>query len=261
MTTLRTCIFLCAMATATAMAHAQLEGNLLLRQVPPAGQPRWSNINRVIGAAVQVSQSTGMGTLVTVGGGGWNISNIQLYQIGFPGNTWFGNVNRAMLTVSRLTGAEPDASHDPTGASVGSNIVYSGQVGVTEDLPSGLYFRLIANTANVAPLQGLLPGNYVFSLTPFDDLHGNAFTVRADNAQQDGYIRNTQGGFGWWWGNPQQDATAWSTIKNVFTSNSPHEHEDWGIGINGSVVPVPEPATCAVLGLGALAVIRRRRKR
>jgi hypothetical protein len=236
-------------------AHSQvLTGNLLLRQPLAFGN----------GAANQIfpdypTYSTGMGSLVTVGGGGWSISNIQVFQIASPVevNSWYGNVNQAILTVSLQSSGAPNASVDPTIVNSGAAIVYSGfvTVGLDEGLDNSRgtnqSFRMTADTSGISQLQALGPGSYVFSLVPrvAYDTYGQTYTGWAADLGPNDYIRNPGGGYGLHIG------TSWGTVSAAFQTVNGIE---WGIGINGS--PVPEPASIAFLGLGLLAVLRRRRR-
>src|SRR4051812_33554477 len=93
-------------------ASAQLlTGNLLLRQTSSTND---GYVNQIIPDAGLETFSTGMGSLFTVGGAGWNISNVQVFAVaGGNANSWFGNVNQAQLTLSRQVSGAPDPSVDP----------------------------------------------------------------------------------------------------------------------------------------------------
>lgn len=238
-------------------AQAQLlQGNLLLRQTAATNL---GMVNQVFSDFPTFS--TGMGSMVTTPVA-WNISDIQIFQIGSTAavNTWFGNVNQATLNVSRQTAGAPDASVDPTSSTnSGASIVYSGLVSVVLDegtanaLGANQSFRMTAATGAITQLQGLPAGNYVFSLAgnaPFGTL-GQTFTGAANLTGTDDYVRNTGGGFA------LPSTTNWGTLFSDFSTSGAVQGTQWGIGINGAVVP--EPASLAALGLGALALIRRRR--
>jgi hypothetical protein len=237
-------------------ASAQLlTGNLLLRQTVETNS---GYVNQVFPDFPAFS--TGMGSLVTVGGAGWAISNIQVFQVGSPTatNAWFGNVNQANLTVSRQVSGAPDPAVDPAVVGSGGNIVYSAVVGVTLDEAmtvngvANQSFRMTANTGSITQLQSLAAGNYVFSLVGIASFgnFGQSFTAQATAVGTDDYMRNAGGGFG------LPSGTAWGTLATEGFGAA--AGTQWGIGINGS--PVPEPASMAVLGLGALALLRRRRR-
>lgn len=233
-------------------ANAQtLSGNLLLRQTAGTGV---GYVNQNFSDFPTFS--AGMGSLVTVSGPAWNINDIQLAYAGAAGNTITTGVTTALLSVSRQTAGAPDVGHDPTTAQATSSlIVYSGNVNITFDQIVGLNFRGIANTASITQLQGLAAGNYVFSLvlnTSFAT-NGQAFTQTTGATTQNGYVRNTGGGFA------LPSGTAWGTLATNFAANGATNNTDWAIGINGTTVP--EPASMAALGLGALAMIRRRRNK
>lgn len=241
-------------------AQAQLTGNLLLRQASFAAR---GYVNQVF--ADFPLASTGMGSLVSTGEA-WNISNIQTLQLqGGAANSWWGNVNSATLNVSRLVGGIPDSAIDSTiTTNVGPSVVYSGTVNVFLDQGQATVngpnqaFRMTADTSGVAELQGLAAGDYVFSLvanTTFA-LHGQTFTAQSTlPGTVNDYTRNPGGGFNL--GSPGN--TAWTTMTVAYPPSGPLAN--WGIGINGSVAPVPEPATLAALGIGAIALIRRRKSK
>ena len=240
-----------------ASAHAQLTGNLLLRQASFSGR---GYVNQVFSDLP--AQSTGMGAMIT-STQTWNIANIQTLQLqGASPNNWWGNVNTATLNVTRQSGGLPDPAIDPTVVTnTGPSVVYSGFVSVVLDQGQttangpNQAFRMTANTSGIAALQGLAAGSYVFSLvanTTFG-IHGQTFTAQSTlPGTSNDYTRNPGGGFGL--GFPGN--TAWTTMTVAYPPSGPLAN--WGIGINGSTA-VPEPATMAALGLGALALIRRRR--
>lgn len=234
-----------------ASASAQsLSGNLLLRQV---NSTAGNFVNQTFSDFP--ATSAGMGSLVTVGGLGWNIANIQLSMTGQPGNTVPTGVTTAILTVSQQVSGLPSNSIDPNAINSGSGVVFSGNVGVTFDTvaTSNASFRMIANTSSVSALQGLAAGNYVFSLVMNGNFgaSGQAFTNFTTPANGSGYVRNTGGGFGF--------GTDWIRLDQYNGDPIP-ANSDWAIGINGTTV-VPEPASMAALGLGALALIRKRRSK
>jgi hypothetical protein len=235
-------------------AQAQLTGNLLLRQ---ASFGNIGYVNQVF--SDNPSITTGMGSMVT-STQAWNISNIQTLQRGAGNpNTWWGNVNTATLNVSRQVAGAPDPAIDPTvTTNTGASVVYSGLVSLTLDQGqangngANQSFRMTANTSVIGALQNLAAGSYVFSLVPNAALgtFGQTFTVGSTlPGTANDWTRNPGGGFGF------SGGTNWTTMTAAFPPSGPLAN--WGIGINGS--PVPEPTTVAVLGLGALVLIWRRR--
>lgn len=236
-----------SMAIATEASAQVLEGNLLLRQVDPTGI---GYVNQVFGDFPDFS--TAMGSMVTTLDP-WNVSNIQIYLIPSGSNTWYGNVNTAVLNVSRQAAGVPDPSIDPAlPTNTGPAVVYSGIVPVVTDqgIEGDQKFRLGADTTGIAELQGLAPGDYVFTLTGIADFStfGQAFTATALvlSAQED-WIRNTGEGFG---------LTAnWRTLPDALGASA---GTNWAIGINGSVVPEPSALIALAAGFGALAAKRRR---
>lgn len=241
-----------------ASAPAQLTGNLLLRQ---GSFNNIGYVNQVFSDNPTIT--TGMGSMVT-SSSAWNISNIQTLHRGANGvNNWWTNVNTATLNVSRQVGGMPDPNVDPTIATnTGASVVYSGLVSIVLDQGQAnangpnQSFRITANTTGISALQGLAAGSYVFSLVPNATQAGNGqtFTVGSTvNGASNDYTRNPSGGFGF--GSPGNGG--WVTMTVAFPPSGPLAN--WAIGINGT--PVPEPASMAALGLGALALIRRRRSR
>ncbi len=242
-----------------ASAQAQLTGNLLLRQ---GSFTNFRAVNQVMND--NPSFSTGMGSLVTTAQA-WNISNIQTLQVAASGpNTWWTNVTTATLNVSRQLGVVPDPSIDPTVATnTGPAVVYSGTVNVVLDLPqsnangANQSFRMTALTSGISALQGLAAGNYVFSLVANAPIFtvGQTFTAGSNvPGVVSDWTRNPGGGFGLG-GIPNN--SQWITMTAGFPPSGPNAN--WAIGINGS--PVPEPASMTAMGLGALALLRRRKSK
>lgn len=220
-----------------------LEGNLLLRQVDGSSNG-W--VNQVF--PDQATYSSGMGSMVAVTGF-WEIGEIQVYQVNNLPNTWYGNVNQAVLNVTQQVGGAPDPAYDPTIVNAGAGVVYSGLVSVTLDQPStdNQAFRVRANTAGIAELQGMTPGDYVFSLTPIASYadYGQTFTATAGVGPAPDYLRNPGDGFGY--------GADWMPISTIGAATD----SQWAIGINGVV---PEPSGILALAAG-LALLARKRRR
>lgn len=233
-----------SLAVLASIGSAQvLEGNLLLRQVDGSNNG-W--VNQVF--PDQATYSSGMGSLITIDGY-WEVSEIQLYQVGSTANTWYGNVNQAVLNVTQQVGGAPDPAYDPTIVNTGPGVVYSGFVSVTLDQPSAdnQSFRVRANTATIPELQGIAPGDYVVSLTPvvhYGD-YGQTFTASAGVGSIPDYLRNPGDGFGY--------GTNWMPLSTI----GAEVNSQWAIGINGMV---PEPSGILVLAAG-LALLARKRRR
>ncbi len=233
-----------SLAVLASIGSAQvLEGNLLLRQVDGSNNG-W--VNQVFPDFADYS--TGMGSMVTIDGY-WQVWEIQIYQVGSTPNTWYGNVNQAVLNVTRQVGGAPDSAYDPTIVNSGAGVVYSDLVSVTQDQPSvdNQSFRIRALTATIPELQGIEPGDYVFSLAPivhYGD-YGQSFTAGAGVGSAPDYMRNPGNGFGY--------GTDWFPISAIGTE----VNTQWAIGINGMV---PEPSGILALAAG-LALLARKRRR
>ena len=242
-----------------AAAPAQLTGNLLLRQgsFTNAGYSnQWSGDN-------QLTSSTGMGSMVT-STDAWNISDIQILQLGLntPGfvNSWYGQVTQAWLNVSRQVNGRPDESINPLlNSNSGPNVVLSAIVPITLDEATANLnganqsFRVTVNTSGVASLQGLAAGDYVFSLVPIADTVGQfgrgiTLSSAANSLGSDDYVRNPYSSAN------LPSGSAWGTLAEDFGAPAGTQ---WAIGINGT--PVPEPMSLGVVGIGLLALVRRRK--
>ncbi|MBX3096512.1 MAG: PEP-CTERM sorting domain-containing protein [Fimbriimonadaceae bacterium] len=231
---------------AGSVANAQLTGNLYLEQADDVNGPGGLNfVNQAFGDFPDFS--TGVGNVVTFGSA-VNLSDVQIRYTD-SGSWTSGNAPAsAWLTISMFSGS-PSSNHDPVGASAGGDIMFSGAVAGSVTNISGSLFNYVADATGVTNLAA---GTYLVSLVPIADfgVAGQAFILGALNQSADSYARNPGGGFGF------PAGTAWDTLTNA--SGNPGLRQA-GMGINGQAVP--EPASMVALGLGALAMVRRRRNK
>lgn len=240
----KTLLVLGAVVT-VASANASLTGNLYLAQGVGASGSNF--VNQVFGDFPTFS--TVSGNVVTVGGTGWNVSNIQSEFVD-AGSFVNDNVNTALLTVSMFSGT-PSSNHGAT-VSTGADIVFSGNVTASITNANAGLFNFEVDTTGISQLQGLAAGSYLFTLTPIADfgVHGQAFNTVSTDTSTVGWTNNPGGGFGF--------GAGWQTYAAASLDTSASQ---FSLGINGTPAStVPEPASMAVIGLGVAALLRRRKK-
>jgi hypothetical protein len=167
---------------------------------------------------------------VVAGAGGWVISDVTTYYTN-AGGTW-GGVTQGRLSIFDKVGSAPAAGDDPSAELIVPVSVVNGPNG-WEVTASGL-------------AEVVSEGEHWIGLTPIADfgVFGQEFHLGSPIIGGDSAWRNPGGSFGF--------GTGWTTIGTV--SAGWDGFADPAILIQG----VPEPATLALLGLGALALIRRR---
>lgn len=226
-------------------ANAQLVGNLYLTQ--GVGSAGGNFVDQIFSDVPTFS--TVSGNVVTVGGPGWNISNVQAQFID-TGSIISGGLNSMLLTVSTFS-STPNTNHT-SGVSAGGGIVFSGLVTSSITNVSGTIFNMETNTSSISALQGLAAGQYLFTYTlnsPFSP-NGQGFHTLSTDTSTDGWTRNAGGGFAF------TSGSNWTTYNAAQNGNP---RAQFSLGINGTSA-VPEPASLAILGLGALNLLARRRK-
>ena len=233
-------------ASIVASSNASLTGNLYLTQ---GNGGNGSNFIDQVFEPANAAFSTVSGNVVTVGASGWNISNIQAEFVD-NGAVVTGGLNSMLLTVSTFSGT-PNTNHT-TGVSAGGGIVFSGLVTstITNSVPA--IFNMETNTSGIGALQGLAAGQYLFTYSLNGSLatFGQGFHTLSTDTSTNGWSRNAGGGFG------LPGGTNWATYV---TQTSDTTATQFSLGINGANA-VPEPASIAILGLGALGLLVRRRK-
>ncbi len=241
-------ILILGAASIVASSNASLVGSLYLAQ---GGGTTTSNFVDQIFEPGNAAFSTVSGNVVTVGASGWNIANIQA-EFFDSGTVVAGGLNSMLLTVSTFS-ASPNTNHT-SGVSAGGGIVFSGLVTSTiTNSGTAPIFNMETNTSGIGALQGLAAGQYLFtySLNASFATFGQGFHTISTNTSTNGWSRNAGGGFA------LPGGTNWAT----YATQNPGDTtgKQFSLGINGTNA-VPEPASIAILGLGALGLLVRRRK-
>ena len=161
----------------------------------------------------------------------WQIQSVTTYFTMGTG-FWSTAINQGRLSVFPKTGSLPDAGDDPSASSIVDISMNFGANG-WEVVADGLAIDLGA-------------GEYWVGLTPIADfgVYGQEFHQAAPIIGEDTAWRNPGGGFGM--------GTSWTTASILDATWT----GTWDAAI--LVQGIPEPASLALLGLGALALIRRR---
>jgi hypothetical protein len=240
-------ILILGAATVVASANASLVGSLYLAQGDAGALP--SFVDQIFEPG-NAAFSTVSGNVVTVGGSGWNVANVQS-EFFDSGTVVAGGLNSMLLTVSTFS-SSPNTNHT-SGVSAGGGIVFSGLVTSTITNVAGQIFNMETNTTGIGALQGLAAGQYLFtySLNASFATFGQGFHTLSTDTSTDGWVRNAGGGFG------LPGGGNWAT----YATQNPGDliGKQFSLGINGTDA-VPEPASIAILGLGALGLLVRRRK-
>lgn len=170
---------------------------------------------------------------VVTDAGGWNVQEVTTY---FTANgAWGPGITNGMLNIFEKTGSLPAAGDDP---GAGTEVALDWVFGANgwEVTAAGLDIDLAGGT------------EYWIGLTPMADFgtYGQEFHQAAPIVGENTAWRNPGAAFGY-----GGDWTYAHVLDSTFT---------WPDAFDAAfkVVGIPEPASLALLGLGALALIRRR---
>ncbi len=191
------------------------------------------------------SFTTFMANDVEVGPTGWIIDSVTV-EVGASQPTSFANLATARLNIfaNPIGNATPAATDNPFNGTV---------VPVTITPVSGLsgFFYVTASGLNLS----LGHGEYWIDLTPIGGITAIGESLEAYSPNNSAHaatgtaVINPGGGYAF------KTGTQWDTLQNENGNNSP---QYGAIDIQGSAAP--EPATIGLLGLGGVALLRRRRK-
>jgi hypothetical protein len=175
---------------------------------------------------------------IAVTGLGWQITSVSIFVSLQNATAWQAQVTQGRLNIFGKTGGTPLASDDPTAGSLVSISTTSVGNNVYKITASGLNMNVSA-------------GNYWVGLTPRGDFGavGQAFHLNSTTTSgAPSYWRNPSGGFG--------SGSDWIPAS---TAGNQAAFVDGSLMIEGTQV-VPEPGTMAALAIGAVALLRRRKK-
>jgi hypothetical protein len=183
---------------------------------------------------------------VLVTGGTWNVTSIQTEIImSLPAD--FANITQATLNVFSGGSSLPSAGSNP---SLGTTV----NVSVTADPNFTNAFYVTASGLNLT----WTPGEYWVGLTAIVNYATTGETyigytnpaVNNAGANYTSALENPGGGFG--------KGTGWLQYSAFGTTTSPIPNSYGAMDIQGTATP--EPASMAVLGLGIVGIIARRRR-
>jgi len=189
--------------------------------------------------------STYQSSDVVVGTGGWNVTSISEE---FLDNGATSGITTALLNVFPNTGANslPAVQNDPTtGTQVAVQITSLGAIGAN----AAQAYLLTASGLNLQ----LAAGEYWIGLTGIGafgsgEIQEGFTTTNSAGANFGSAFINPQGGFA--------AGTSWQPLTNITGDSVDYS----AIDIQGSFA-TPEPASMALLGLGVVGLIKRRRNR
>ncbi|MBS1709851.1 MAG: PEP-CTERM sorting domain-containing protein [Armatimonadetes bacterium] len=170
--------------------------------------------------------------------------------------TWDGSSprwNRPLEDGSGLSGLGIDNVYTAIKFTVSASSTYTFELGNPVNSVNNIDTFLVLYKDAFDPSNGL--ANFVAA----NDDNGAAFTVLADGGYKAGSILRSS------FSSALDAGTTYYLVATTFWNYDPNfddNHGDYGVGIGGRGdinPPVPEPASLAVLGLGALALKRRKR--
>jgi WD40 repeat protein len=177
----------------------------------------------------------------------WAISQIAFTMINWAPTTFTGNA-KAQIRIWNTS----------TDANTGSTDVMSGLI-FNQTIDFGT-ITLNTNTLTVATIS-FLPDTFIVN-QPNGNLYGIGIRLLANDAESNNFSPGLTTGAApyvgastdGWYRDVANDGIFQGTDKRIFTGNPSQ------LGLAIKATPVPEPATMAALGLGAVAMLRRRKK-